>query len=163
MQSDNNIYRVTVNGFSFNLSRQEVEQADLSELSPGQFNLIHHDRSVSARIIDADNRSKNVKLEIDGETFSIDIKSELDVLLECMGFGVSAGKTLKEIKAPMPGLVLKMDVAIGQEVKQGDRLLILEAMKMENSIVATGNARIKNITVKDGQAVEKGQVLIELE
>jgi biotin carboxyl carrier protein len=80
-----------------------------------------------------------------------------------MGFGSAANKMIKEIKAPMPGLVLEIAVADGQQVKQGDRLLILEAMKMENSIMIHTDARIKKIGVCAGQAVEKGQVLVELE
>jgi len=54
-------------------------------------------------------------------------------------------------------------VVAGQEVNEGDRLLILSAMKMENSITIHANAKIKKVNVKAGEAVEKGQVLIELE
>ena len=80
-----------------------------------------------------------------------------------MGFGIAAAKQIKEIKAPMPGLVLEIAVRDGQEVNEGDKMLILEAMKMENSILIHANATIKKVIVKKGQAVEKGQVLIELE
>jgi biotin carboxyl carrier protein len=62
----------------------------------------------------------------------------------------------------MPGLVLEISVADGQEVKHGDRIIILEAMKMENSIMIHCDASIKKIHVKAGQAVEKGQVLVDL-
>ena len=67
------------------------------------------------------------------------------------------------VKAPMPGLVLDIAVNAGDELQEGDRVLILEAMKMENSIVMHAGGRIKKVTVKKGQAVEKGQVLVELE
>ena len=63
----------------------------------------------------------------------------------------------------MPGLVLEIAVTEGQEVKEGDKILILEAMKMENSILIHTNAKIKRIAVSAGQAVDKGQVLVELE
>jgi biotin carboxyl carrier protein len=79
-----------------------------------------------------------------------------------MGYGAAATRQVKEIKAPMPGLVLDVSVQPGQSVKQGDRLLILVAMKMENSILIPADAVIKSIAVKPGQAVEKGQLLIEL-
>ncbi len=55
----------------------------------------------------------------------------------------AAGKQVKEIKAPMPGLVLEISVTDGQAVKEGDRILILEAMKMENSILIHADATIK--------------------
>ena len=80
-----------------------------------------------------------------------------------MGFGKASIKQVKEIKAPMPGLVLEIAVTDGQEVSEGDKLLILEAMKMENSIMIQTSAIIKKVSVSAGQAVEKGQVLVELE
>jgi len=83
-------------------------------------------------------------------------------MLESMGFGKSTGKQIKEIKAPMPGLVLEISVTEEQEVAEGDKLLILVAMKMENSIQIHTQAKIKKIHVEVGQAVEKGHVLIEL-
>ena len=63
----------------------------------------------------------------------------------------------------MPGLVLQIAVQDGQQVNEGDKILILEAMKMENSILVHADAMIKKIIVSAGQAVEKGQVLVELE
>mgnify|MGYP001792417801 CR=1 FL=1 len=63
----------------------------------------------------------------------------------------------------MPGLVLEIAISVGQVVKEGDKILILQAMKMENSIVIHANATIKRIAVSTGEAVEKGQVLVELE
>jgi len=59
--------------------------------------------------------------------------------------------------------VLQVSVTESQEVKEGDPILILEAMKMENSITLHHDAKIKKIHVKSGQSVEKGQVLVELE
>jgi biotin carboxyl carrier protein len=63
----------------------------------------------------------------------------------------------------MPGLVLEVTVEAGQEVLEGDRIVILEAMKMENSICVHANAKIKKILVQKGQPVDKNQVLVELE
>jgi biotin carboxyl carrier protein len=67
------------------------------------------------------------------------------------------------LKAPMPGLVLKIEVEIGQHVEKGDGLIIIEAMKMENELKAHAPAVIKDIKVKSGQPVEKNQVLIVFE
>jgi biotin carboxyl carrier protein len=67
---------------------------------------------------------------------------------------------VNDLKAPMPGLVLKVLVAEGAEVKKGDTLLVLEAMKMENNIKATHDVNIKQILIKPGDKVEKNQTLI---
>jgi len=64
------------------------------------------------------------------------------------------------IKAPMPGLVVKVPVEIGQEVKKGDKLVILESMKMENELKAPRDGRVERINVKPGDSVEQGQSLV---
>jgi biotin carboxyl carrier protein len=63
----------------------------------------------------------------------------------------------------MPGLVLNVLVQAGQEVAKGDALLILEAMKMENVIKASGDGKVKSVKVKQGEAVDKGLLLVEME
>lgn len=66
------------------------------------------------------------------------------------------------VKAPMPGLVLRIPVAVGQEVAAGQGVVVLEAMKMENEIKALAPGIVTAISVQAGQAVEKGQVLVKL-
>lgn len=68
-----------------------------------------------------------------------------------------------EIKAPMPGLILKIKKQPGDIVEPGDSVLILEAMKMENDLRAPSAGKIKSIAVKEGNTVEKGTILFELE
>ena len=80
-----------------------------------------------------------------------------------MGFATTSAKIIGDIKAPMPGLILEISVKIGQEVKENDPLLILEAMKMENSITSPRDGIIKSILAKEGDAVEKNYILIEFE
>lgn len=67
------------------------------------------------------------------------------------------------LKAPMPGLVVRIAVEEGSQVEAGSPLVVLEAMKMENELRATGPGVVKGVKVKAGQAVEKGQVLVEFE
>ena len=70
---------------------------------------------------------------------------------------VAAGEV---VKSPMPGNILKIQVSQGQQVKEGDVLIILEAMKMENEIVATKTGSIAQIIVTKGQVVETGAPLV---
>ncbi len=69
----------------------------------------------------------------------------------------------RELRSPMPGLILNLAVKPGDSVKKGDTLLALEAMKMENLIKATGEGIVKRIAVESGSSVEKGETLIEFE
>jgi acetyl/propionyl-CoA carboxylase alpha subunit len=163
MSGSNPAFTVKANEFMFSFDQPAIEAADLVQKSPTEFNLIHNHRSLNARLLEEDATGKILKIEIDGETYAVEIKDELDQMLQQMGFGTASGKQIKEVKAPMPGMVLEVNVVDGQEVKEGDKLLILGAMKMENSIMIHANAIIKHVAVTAGQAVEKGQVLVELE
>jgi biotin carboxyl carrier protein len=163
MSNDVKTYNLKTNGFSFSFTKDEIDQACLVALSPVSFNLIKDHRSINAKLLEGNATAKRLTIEIEGETYDIEIRDELDQMLEQMGFGKASIKQVKEIKAPMPGLVLEIAVTDGQKVSEGDKLLTLEAMKMENSIIIQTSAVIKKVSVSAGQAVEKGQVLIELE
>ena len=163
MTDSNKSYKVTAKGFVFSIDKNEIDAANLIQNSPTEFNLIQDHRSVNANLMGADATGKKLLIEVDGEAYEVEIKDELDQMLELMGFGIAAIRQVKEIKAPMPGMVLEVVVSDGQEVNEGDKILILGAMKMENSIMVQSNATIKRVAVAVGQAVEKGQVLVELE
>jgi biotin carboxyl carrier protein len=75
----------------------------------------------------------------------------------------AAQKKRARLRAPMPGLVVRIEVEAGQEVKRGDGLIVVEAMKMENELKAPYAGKIKSIKILQGQAVEKNQVLLEFE
>jgi biotin carboxyl carrier protein len=147
----------------FSFSKEEIDTVDIVKRSATEFHVIKDYRSVNVKLIDADITAKKLQIEVEGERFDVEIQDELDQMLEKMGFSSVATKHIKDIKAPMPGMVLSISVKEGQEVKVGDRILILEAMKMENSIMIPADAVIKKIKVNAGQPVDKGQVLVELE
>jgi biotin carboxyl carrier protein len=76
----------------------------------------------------------------------------------------SAAATKKvEVKAPMPGMILKIKKELGEEVKLGDSVIILEAMKMENDLRAPATGKITKMPVTEGSAVEKGFFLYQIE
>ncbi len=75
--------------------------------------------------------------------------------------GVSSGPA--PLRAPMPGMVVRIEVAEGDEVEVGDGVVIVEAMKMENELRAPAPARVRSIAVEEGMAVDKDQILVEFE
>ena len=77
--------------------------------------------------------------------------------------GGTAGAGGQVLKAPMPGRVVLVEVALGQAVQPGDGLVILEAMKMENEFKATVSGSVKEIRVESGQIVNPGDVLLVIE
>jgi biotin carboxyl carrier protein len=100
---------------------------------------------------------------VDGKKQEIEIKDKYDALLKQLGMDKMLGSKMNLLKAPMPGLVLNILVKEGDNIKKGDSLLVLEAMKMENNIKAAGDGVVKKVNVQVKQAVEKNQVLIEME
>ena len=69
----------------------------------------------------------------------------------------------EDVKAPMPGKILDVLVKVGDQVKEDDELLMLEAMKMENPIYAPADGTVKEIKVNTGDTVETDQILVVLE
>jgi biotin carboxyl carrier protein len=74
----------------------------------------------------------------------------------------SAGAGAVKVASPMPGKIVKVNVSVGQAVKKGDVLLVLEAMKMENEIQAPQDGSVASVDVAVGAAVEAGDVLVSL-
>jgi biotin carboxyl carrier protein len=155
-------YTVKANDFEFIHTDESIQQADIEKISDYHYHVLDNHRSVKAVINNVDLKAKKMQVFIDGNRFEVVIKSELDSRVESMGFGTGTEKLITAIKAPMPGLVLEIAVKPGDTLTAGHKLLVLEAMKMENSIMLPVNATIKRIAVEAGQAVEKGQLLIEL-
>jgi biotin carboxyl carrier protein len=85
---------------------------------------------------------------------------QFDELLHQLGMDNLTTATISEIKAPMPGLVLRILAYEGQEVQKGGNLLVLEAMKMENIIKAPADVIIKTVKINPGDKVEKNQVMM---
>ncbi|MGV3504007.1 MAG: biotin/lipoyl-containing protein [Adhaeribacter sp.] len=134
---------------------------DLQELQPGHFHLLHQHQSYRVEVIEADYQQKTFLLQLNGQQHRLHLQDRFDLLLEQMGISAANPHQVNEVKAPMPGLIVAIQVAAGQEVKKGDPLLILEAMKMENILKSPGDGRVKAIKVNLRDKVEKNQVLIQ--
>ncbi|GAB4045345.1 acyl-CoA carboxylase biotin carboxyl carrier protein subunit [Spirosoma litoris] len=134
---------------------------DLVKLSDRTFHILHQNRSFTAEVLELNTAEKTVTLKINGHIYPVKLKDRFDQLLEKMGMSTLASAKINELKAPMPGLIVGISVQPGDEVRKGDSLLILEAMKMENMLKAPADATIKTIRVSKGDRVEKGQVLVE--
>ena len=104
-----------------------------------------------------------VRLVDQGALRELDVEDERSRYIRQLAGAGKTGDGQAVLKAPMPGLVLRILVAVGDEVAQGMPLLALEAMKMENELKATSAGKVRTVLVTAGQAVQKGQILLELE
>lgn len=142
----------TINGKPF--------EWDVIETKNGSFHVIKDAKSYTVEVIKAEPAEKKFLVSINGNKYQLNVKDKFDELLKDLGFDDLNNKKVNEIKAPMPGLVLEIRVAVGDEVKKGDSIIVLEAMKMENIIKSPTDGKVSKINVKTSVAVEKNQVLI---
>ena len=100
---------------------------------------------------------------LDGFRFEVEALDERARAIRELS-GASAGATgPAPLKAPMPGLIVRVNVQVGDTVQAGQGLVVMEAMKMENELRAQAAGKVRSIVVSPGTAVEKGALLIELE
>jgi len=158
-----NSFNVKINdSFEFILKESDTEKLDTIKLSKRKFHVISKNKSIIIQLEKSDFNSKTYNIKVNSNSYCVKIDNKLDILIKEMGFSTGNTKKTNDIKAPMPGLILSVNVKEGQEVLKGDTLLILEAMKMENSIGAPKDGYIKTINIKKGGTVEKGELMIEM-
>ncbi len=135
-------------------------ELDLVRLSPYSYSLL----------LDGRSHHLSIRPDRDGylvilrqQTYYIRLRSELDLTIEKLGMKEATGGSGGLITAPIPGLISEVVIKVGDTVAAGDRLLILEAMKMENEISAPQAGTVSAVHVAPGQVVEQGSLLVELE
>jgi len=138
-------------------------QIDMQRISEKRFHFLFENRSYSAEVVDVDYRLKEAIVKINGKEYKIVLKDENDTLLERLGIETNSVSRDSNLKAPMPGLVLDILVQPGDQLKKGDKLLILEAMKMENLIKSPADFTVKSVEIQKGDKVEKNQVLLNFD
>lgn len=134
---------------------------DFKWIDERRVHLIKGNESMEAELLSIDYEAKSLQIRLGYQTATLELKDRFDLLLEKMGMNSIGSSSLKDIKAPMPGLILDLKVKAGDDVKKGDVILILEAMKMENIIKSPGDGVVKEVKVNLKQSVEKNQVLIQ--
>jgi biotin carboxyl carrier protein len=133
---------------------------DFEQLSAGGIlSLLLNNRSLEAIV---EEREQDWEVLIHGELYTVFVQDEQAYRL-AKERGVAPDETGQAtIKSPMPGLIIAIPVEMGQVVKKGDKVVILESMKMENELRSPKDGRIANIYVEAGASVEKNQVLLAI-
>ncbi|MFM7770994.1 MAG: acetyl-CoA carboxylase biotin carboxyl carrier protein subunit [Bacteroidota bacterium] len=156
--------KAILNGNEDFILDEGATKASLNSVGKGKFiHIIHNNKSVACEIIKLSPEEKLATLLVNGKEISVKIEDELDALLKTMGITTGQSNKIKQLKSPMPGLVLSINCKDGQHVMKDDVLLILEAMKMENAIKSPQEGVVKSIHVSPGNAIEKGVVMITFE
>jgi len=157
----NNPSKVLVNNNQeFTIEEDTINDLDILKQSASNYHLLHKQKSFRAAVIESDFNDKTYSIRINSNTYKVKIKTALDDLIKKIGYTTGSAKIINSISAPMPGIIIGVNIKKGQKVKEGDTLLILEAMKMENAILCPKDAVIKEVLVSIGETVDKNKLLI---
>lgn len=113
-------------------------------------------------VADVADREGACAVEVAGETYTVDVEEETRHIIRTRG-GTAGEASAQAVKAPMPGRITHVAVAVGAEVAAGDTVVVIEAMKMENELRAGAPGTVREVRVQPGQAVNPGDILVVIE
>jgi biotin carboxyl carrier protein len=144
-------FRVTIDGIA--------HEVDGRAIRPGTWSVVVGGRSF---LVDLDRRRNGIAASVGASEAMLQVEDALHRRLAAAAHprDKARGET---IRAPIAGKVVKVLVAVGDEVAPGTPVIVLEAMKMENELVAERGGKVKTVSKQTGQAVETGDLLIEIE
>lgn len=157
--NDKTEYKVEKSREKLLINDQEIN-ADIQQLNGSVYHIINDLKSYNAEVVSFDTTAKTAQIKVNGNLYTVSAQDQFDILLDQLGMSAMNANKVSDIKAPMPGLVLKLFVSEGSHIKKGDNLFVLEAMKMENIIKSPADVTVKSVKIKPGDKVEKGQVLL---
>lgn len=123
------------------------------------YSLIVNGRSYEALVQPTE---EGLEVLLHGQLFQVSIEDERQRRLRQSTGSVTVRRGEFHLKAPMPGLIVTVHVRDGQEVKKGDRMIVLESMKMQNEISSPTDGTVRTLRIKPGDSVDQNQVLLTL-
>ena len=142
------------------LYNNQAQHYDVSALGGGRYALIKNGKSFLIHLTLQDDV---YHIHINGEYFALNVEDERMRKLRELVQNASGAAQELVIKAPIPGVVIKINTRENKKISKGEPLLILEAMKMENVIKASCDCQVEQILVEENQAVQQNQELIKLD
>ncbi len=155
-------FEITVNKTSkFTLGSPDLNEIDLFSSGDKEANIRLNNKNYRCKILE-DSGHKRKTVSVNGNTYSVEIANDLDQLIKEMGLNEIKHQSAGNVFSPMPGLVIEVLVNKDQVVAKDEPLLILEAMKMENVIMAPSEGKVESIKIAKEDKVEKSQLLVVL-
>jgi biotin carboxyl carrier protein len=145
------LYRVTIDG--------RVWEVDARLRGDGIYSLLVEGRSYVANVTARDGAAI---VDVGGETYAVQVEEQTRYIIRTRG-GAAGGHVAQTLRAPLPGRITHLAVAVGDTVKAGDALVVIEAMKMENELRASGAGTVAEVRVAAGATVNPGDVLMVIE
>ena len=156
-------FAITIEDKKLEFEATALDKLDISKIDNSKFHVLHNNKAFEVQLLHADYQKKTMRIEVNGNFYTMQINDSYDQMVDKMGLLIGSSQKAKDIKAPMPGLIVEVLVKEGEEIKESTPLIILSAMKMENILLAQADGVIKSIWVKKDDTVDKGQLIIEME
>jgi len=153
-------FLLDVNASQYTFQLTNVDNITLNDSYVNNQIILDNNKSKLVSVKLVDHELKRYQIQIDGRTYQVQISDVVDQQIQKMNLKSKRSNQLKELRAPMPGLVRQVNINVGDQVDSGDSLFILEAMKMENLLKSPVNGVVSEIFVKPGESVEKNQILL---
>lgn len=154
---------VTVDGDSVTVDGGAAQTARLSDIEGTPIRLVTIGDAVHRVTARRDGARGSYALRIDGRRYAVEALDERTRAIRDLSAAAAGPAGPQPVKAPMPGLIVRISVQPGDHVQAGQGVAAMEAMKMENELRAPGAGRVKAVHVTVGQAVDKGALLVEFE
>jgi biotin carboxyl carrier protein len=141
----------------------QLRTPDIRQVGERRYHCVDGTDSYSVELLEVDPDRKQFVFMLGGQRVQVQLKDEIDLVVEKLGMAQATEAVVREVAAPMPGLIVGLNVEVGQAVQEGDSLLTLEAMKMENVVKSPVSGTVAAVHVQAGDSVEKKQILISFE
>jgi len=156
-------YTITVDQQDFPIKTDDLSALDVHKISKEKYHVLKDNKAFGIELISRNLLDKTMTLAVNGNRYHVKIDDAYDMMVSKMGLFEKTESKSNNIQAPMPGIIVDILVQTGDTIEDGTPLFILAAMKMENTIISEGNGVIKSIEVKVNDAVDKNQLIIEME
>jgi biotin carboxyl carrier protein len=153
-------FLLDVNASQYTFQLIDADNITLNDSEVNNQIILDNNKSKLVSVKGVNHELKRYQIQIDGRIYHVQISDEVDQQILTMNLKSKRSNQLKELRAPMPGLVRQVNVQVGDQVDAGDSLFILEAMKMENLLKSPVNGKVSDVFVKPGESVEKNQILL---
>jgi biotin carboxyl carrier protein len=154
---------VVIEGDRVSVGGGPAEQARITEVDGTPVRLVSIGDAVHRVTARRDGARGSYVLRIDGRRYAVEALDERTRAIRDLSAAAAGPAGPQPVKAPMPGLVVRIDVNVGDQVQAGQGVAAIEAMKMENELRAPAAGKVKAVRAAAGQAVEKGAVIVEFE
>lgn len=151
-------YEIEIDNDGGILVNGESRDVDFLNLGGSLYSVITQNRSLEVVIDDEDDK---IEVMMEGRLYETQVLDERALLMAQRRGGLGGGSG--EVHAPMPGLIVKVVVESGQEVTQGQTVVILESMKMQNELKSPIDGTVTSVHVEASQTVDKNALLLEIE